>query len=116
VTSATSPDVRIVLTTVASEAEGITIGRALVEERLAACVNVLSAMVSIYRWKGSIEQESERQVVIKTDVSRLPALEPRLRELHSYEVPEFLVLEVSGGGEAYLAWVQESLASPAEGA
>jgi periplasmic divalent cation tolerance protein len=114
VTSTTSSTVRIVLTTVAAEADGITIGRALIDERLAACVNVLPAMVSIYRWKGSIEQESERQIIIKTDAARLPALEARLRELHSYDVPEFLVLDVSGGGAAYLTWVADSVAPPGD--
>jgi len=109
VSSSTPSSVRIVLTTVAAEADGIAIGRAVVEEELAACVNVLPAMVSIYRWKGSVEQESERQVVIKTDADRVPALEARIRELHSYELPEFLVLEVAGGGAPYLAWVKESV-------
>jgi periplasmic divalent cation tolerance protein len=71
-------------------------------------VNVLPAMVSIYRWKGSVEQDKEHQVVIKTASDLLPALEARLRQLHPYELPEFLVLDV-GGGAAYLAWVRESV-------
>jgi len=109
VSSAVSPLVKLVLTTVASEADGIALGKTLVAERLAACVNVLPPMISVFRWKESIEQEPERQVVIKTSIERLPALEARLQELHPYELPEFLVLDVDGGGAAYLAWVQESV-------
>ena len=63
----------------------------LVDERLAACVNVHGPMTSIYRWKGAVEHEAERQLVIKTTRARLPALEARLRELHPYELPEFVV-------------------------
>ena len=102
-------DVRIVLTTIGSDTDALALARALVDERLAACVNVLPAMVSIYRWKGSVEQDKEHQVVIKTAADRLPALEARLRQLHPYELPEFLVLDLAGGGAAYLAWVRESV-------
>jgi periplasmic divalent cation tolerance protein len=108
VTRSASPDVRIVLTTIGSESAGLVLARALVDERLAACVNVLPQMTSVYRWKGAVEQDNEHQVVIKTAVDRLPALEARLRELHPYELPEFLVLEVGNGSAAYLAWVLES--------
>ena len=106
-------DVRIALTTIGSETDALPLAKALVDERLAACVNVLPAMISIYRWKGSVEQEKEHQIVIKTTADRLPALEARLRQLHPYELPEFLVLDPCGGGAAYLAWVQESVAQPA---
>jgi len=97
-----------VLTTIGSETDALGLARTLIDERLAACVNVLPAMVSVYRWKGSVEQEKEHQVVIKTSADRLAALEIRLRQLHPYELPEFLVLDV-GGGAAYLAWVRESV-------
>ena len=109
-TSSCGPDIRIVLTTIGSESDAVALARTLIEERLAACVNVLPAMTSIYRWKGSVEQDNEHQVVIKTSSERLTALEARLRQLHPYELPEFLVLDVAGGGAAYLAWVQESVA------
>jgi periplasmic divalent cation tolerance protein len=95
----------IVLTTTA-EADAETLARTLVEERLAACVNVSAAIASIYRWKASVERESERQLVIKTTRERLPDLERRLHELHRYELPEFLVIDVNGGSAAYLAWLQ----------
>jgi periplasmic divalent cation tolerance protein len=103
-------DVRIVLTTIGSETDALTLARALVDEHLAACVNVLPEMISIYRWRGSVEQDTEHQVVIKTTADRLPALEARLHQLHPYELPEFLVLDLAGGGAAYLAWVGESVA------
>jgi periplasmic divalent cation tolerance protein len=108
VTSSTNPDVRIVLTTIGSDQDAVALARTLVEERLAACVNVLPAMVSIYRWKGAVEKDSEHQVVIKTAADRLAALEARLAQLHPYELPEFLVLDVAGGGANYLAWIEEN--------
>ena len=80
----------------------------LVNERLAACVNVLGAMDSVYRWKGGVASEREHQVVIKTTADRLPGLQTRLHELHSYEVPEFIVLPVVGGSETYVGWIKES--------
>jgi periplasmic divalent cation tolerance protein len=102
-------DVRLVLTTIGSETDAVALATTLVDEHLAACVNVLPTMVSIYRWKGSIERGNEHQVVIKTGADRLTALEARLRQLHPYELPEFLVLDLAGGGAAYLAWVRESV-------
>ncbi len=98
----------IVLTTLGAEADAPALARTLVEERLAACVNILPVMVSVYRWKGSVEQARERQLLIKTTPDRLAALEHRLRQLHPYELPEFVVLRPSGGSEAYLRWVEES--------
>jgi periplasmic divalent cation tolerance protein len=108
VTSSDNLNARIVLTTIGSEADAFGLATTLVDERLAACVNVLPSMVSIYRWKGSVERDNEHQIVIKTSADRLAALEVRLRQLHPYELPEFIVLEV-GGGAAYLAWVRESV-------
>jgi periplasmic divalent cation tolerance protein len=68
-------------------------------------------MTSIYRWKGQVEQDREQQLVIKTTMDRVNALEARVRELHTYELPEFLVIAADGGSAAYLAWVQESVKS-----
>jgi periplasmic divalent cation tolerance protein len=98
----------LVLTTVAADADPEPLARTLVDERLAACVNVLPPMRSIYRWKGRIDADREQQLLIKTTADRLEALEARLRALHPYEVPELLVLAVAGGAEAYLAWLEES--------
>jgi len=102
-------NVVVVLSTVADDQSAEKIARALVEEKLAACVNVLPPMRSIYRWKGAVEGGTERQLVMKTTSARVGALEKRLAELHSYELPEFIVLRADGGSEAYLAWVGESL-------
>jgi periplasmic divalent cation tolerance protein len=99
----------IVLTTIGESADAISLARTLVEERLAACVNVLPPMTSLYRWQGNVEQDREQQMVIKTEAKRLEALQARLRELHPYELPEFLVLPAGGGSAAYLAWVAESV-------
>jgi periplasmic divalent cation tolerance protein len=101
-------EIVIVLTTAPDADRADSWGRTLVEERLAACVNVHGPMASFYRWKGSVERGEERQVVIKTTKDRVPALQSRLAELHPYELPEFLVVTVDGGSEAYLRWVANS--------
>lgn len=95
----------LVLTMVPSDALGEEIATALVSERLAACVNISAPMTSIYRWKGNVERDTERQLVIKTTVDQVKVLQQRIKELHSYELPEFIVIELSGGSEAYLHWV-----------
>jgi periplasmic divalent cation tolerance protein len=100
---------RVVLTTVSSAEEAKRIARALVEERLAACVNISGGVESIYRWQGAVEQGSEILLLIKTHVEKLAALEAALLRLHPYDVPEFLVLAVDQGSEAYLKWLDESL-------
>ena len=102
--SAAEPDAVVVLTTLGADADAAAMARTLVDERLAACVNVLPAMLSVYRWKGAVESEREQQLVIKTAASRVAALEARVRELHPYELPEFLVLSASGS-KAYLDWI-----------
>lgn len=99
----------LVLTTVGSPELGETIARALVDGRLAACVNVLPAMASTYRWKGQVERDTEHQLIVKTTAARAPAVERRIRELHSYELPEFLVIPIGAGGEPYLRWIAESV-------
>ena len=98
----------IVLTTLPADGGAETLASQLVEERLAACVNILPAMRSVYRWKNAVERADERQLVIKTTRSRLTALESRLRELHPYDVPEFVVLAIDSGSDNYLAWVSDS--------
>jgi periplasmic divalent cation tolerance protein len=103
------PSVSIVLTTLGAGADASALARTLVEERLAACVNILPGVTSVYRWKGQVEQDREQQLLIKTASGRVPALEARLRQLHPYELPEFLVLEVTGGSDAYRAWVRDSV-------
>lgn len=100
----------LVLTTIGADADGKALACTLVEEHLAACVNVLPVMTSVYRWKGQLEQDQEQQLVIKTTLDRVEALQSRLGELHAYELPEFLVVS-AGGADAYLAWVRESVGS-----
>ena len=85
------------------------IARALVEERLAACVNVVPGVLSIYRWKGNVEQEAELILVIKTLGERVEALKARLVELHPYELPEVVVIPIAGGHAPYLAWLEEQV-------
>jgi len=99
----------IVLTTWPADGEVKDVGRKLVLEQLAACVNVMPPMFSIYRWQGRVEEAPEHQLLIKTPRACLGALQSRLQELHPYEVPEFLVLGVSDGSEAYLRWIRESV-------
>lgn len=99
----------IVLTTLDAATDPAPLARTLVEERLAACVNVLPEMQSIYRWRGAVTAEAERQLVIKTSQDRLVDLQARLAALHPYEVPEFLVLSASGSTEAYLGWLKDSV-------
>ena len=99
--------VSIVLTTLGADADAAAIARTLIDERLAACVNILPPMTSVYRWQGKVEQDREQQMVIKTASDRVADLQGRLRQLHPYELPEFLVLDATGS-EAYLAWVGES--------
>lgn len=102
------PEYVIVLTTLPADADGPGFGRKLVEERLAACVNLLPVMESVFRWEGRVEQDTERQIIVKTSRERVAALWDRIRELHPYEVPEFLVLPVHDGSDAYLRWLGES--------
>jgi periplasmic divalent cation tolerance protein len=105
-------DAVVLLTTVPSPEVGERIARALVEAGLAACVNVLPPMTSVYRWKGEVQQDQECQLVIKTARSRVDAAHSAIQALHPYELPEFLVLAVDGGDPAYLAWVVEASESP----
>ncbi len=98
----------IVLTTLPAAADGAAFAETLVREHLAACVNLLPEMDSLYWWKDKIEHDRERQVVIKTTAARLDHVRARIRQMHPYEVPELLVLRVDGGDDAYLNWVSQS--------
>jgi periplasmic divalent cation tolerance protein len=96
---------RIVLSTAGSLEEAATISREIVERRLAACVSRMPGLTSVYRWRGAVEEATEVLLLIKTSEDQLPGLEAALRELHSYEVPEILVLPVAAGSEDYLRWL-----------
>ncbi|MFV1987978.1 MAG: divalent-cation tolerance protein CutA [Gemmatimonadota bacterium] len=104
-------DVRVALVTGPDAATMRDIVRTLVRERLIACANVLDGVTSSYRWEGEVEEASECLVVLKTTVDRVPALEARLAGLHPYDVPEFIVMRVDEGSEAYLDWVRDSVAA-----
>jgi periplasmic divalent cation tolerance protein len=97
----------VVLTTGPDDDRPEAWGRALVDERLAACVNVLAPMTSLYRWKERLERDAERQMIIKTTRARLDGVLARLRELHSYELPEFLVLAVDSATDEYAEWLRK---------
>ena len=101
-------DVVIVLTTLGIATDAAAFAETLVQERLAACVSLLPPMLSVYRWEGAVVRDEERQVVIKTTRDALPQLEVRVRALHPYAVPEWLVIE-AGGASAYLAGVTASV-------
>ena len=103
------PQAVIVFTTFPSDGDADALARSLVSERLAACVNILPQMQSIYRWEGAVETASERQLIIKTEESQLESLKKRLTTLHPYDVPEMLVLAVTDGGVSYLRWISESV-------
>ena len=98
----------IAWTTLPAEADVATFARTLVDERLAACVTLYSPVQSVYRWRDRVEQESEQLVLIKTTAARVEALWARLRQLHPYEVPEFIVAPIIDGNAAYLNWIKES--------
>jgi periplasmic divalent cation tolerance protein len=101
--------VNVVLVTCSSLAEAREIALAVVEERLAACVNIVPAPVeSVYRWKGRVETGKEFLLIIKTTTRKVKALETEVSRLHSYDVPEFLVLGVDGGSAVYLKWLREN--------
>jgi periplasmic divalent cation tolerance protein len=102
-------DKRIVLTTAGSDEEARRLARALVERRLAACVNLVTPVESVYRWKGKVETAREWLLLIKTTAASLAAVEAAIRELHSYELPECLHLAIEGGSEEYLGWIGESV-------
>jgi periplasmic divalent cation tolerance protein len=101
----------VALTSVAREEDAIRIARALLDRRLAACVNVVPGVRSLYRWKGAIEDDREELLVIKTSADRYPALAAALEELHPYEVPELIALPIEAGAERYLAWLGSSVSA-----
>ncbi len=98
----------VVFVTCGSGEEGLKIANALVEERLAACVNLISPIRSIYRWEGKIWDEKEWLLIIKTQQERFEELEKKVKSLHSYSVPEIIGLPISDGSSSYLQWIKEN--------
>jgi periplasmic divalent cation tolerance protein len=100
----------VVYVTAGSLEEASRLAQALVEERLAACVNQIGPVQSVYRWEGKLEQSEERLLIIKTRRDLFPAVEKRVRELHSYAVPEIVALPIVEGNHDYLRWLGEQAA------
>jgi periplasmic divalent cation tolerance protein len=101
-------DVRVVLTTAGSQEEARKIAHALVERRLAACVNIVPQIESVYRWQGKVETATEWLLMIKTRASAFEHVRDAIKELHSYDLPECLMLEVAAGSSEYLNWIAEN--------
>jgi periplasmic divalent cation tolerance protein len=95
----------LVLSTIDSRKAAEKIAHHVVEERLAACVNIISDITSVYKWKGALERASESLMVIKTTRERLPQLIERIKELHTYELPEVIALPIEDGYPPYLEWI-----------
>jgi periplasmic divalent cation tolerance protein len=109
----TSTAARLVLSNCPSPEVARMIARQLVERRLAACVNVLAPCHSVYEWQGEVCEESEVPLLIKTSAARYPAVEALIRELHPYELPEIVAVDIAAGLPAYLDWVEGQTADPA---
>ena len=105
----------LVFTNLPDAAAAMRLAEVLVERRLAACVNVLTPCRSVYRWQGSVQRDDEVPVLIKTDAGLYPALETAIRELHPYELPEIVAVDITRGLPAYLDWVaaETTAAAPA---
>jgi len=99
----------VVLTTVKNRVDAKRLAERLVSEKLAACVSAVPNVTSVYRWRGKVERAREVLVVVKTSMKKLDRLIPRIKELHSYEVPEVLALRIERGLPEYLKWISESL-------
>ena len=103
----------VVLVTCGSAKEARKMARALVEQRIAACVNILATPVhSVYRWKGKVDSAKEFLLIIKTTKARFPRLKAEVRHLHSYDVPEIIALPIARGAATYLTWISESVKLP----
>ena len=105
-------DVRFCYMTTGSREEARRIGRALVEERLAACVNILPGMNSMYWWQGAVQDEQETVLIAKTRAALVPRLTERVRALHSYSVPCVVALAIEGGNPAFLQWIEDETQAP----
>lgn len=101
-------DAIVVYVTTTNEEEAVKIARALIEERLCACVNITKGIRSIYHWQGKVEDDSETLMIIKTRKSIFNILVDRVKSLHSYTVPEIIALPIIDGSEDYLKWLSES--------
>jgi len=97
----------VILITTGSVDEGQNIARTLVDERLAACVNIISPIQSVYRWEGQVQDDQEVLLIVKTATEMLEPLAVRVKQLHSYEVPEIIALPIIAGATDYLDWIDK---------
>jgi periplasmic divalent cation tolerance protein len=104
-----TPDVLVALTTCPDAETAQQIATALVQERLAACVNQISSVRSTYIWKGELQHDQEVMLIIKTSTAQLATVESRLKALHPYEVPELIAVPVCAGSQSYLDWVRQNI-------
>jgi len=102
-------DKRIILTTAGSEDEAKKIAHALVDRQLAACINIVPQIESVYRWQGKVESEREWLLLIKTTAEKSSAVRDAIRELHSYDLPECIAITIEDGSPAYLQWIADSV-------
>ncbi len=102
-------DKRIMLTTVSSSEEAHTLASELVSRRLAACVNILGPLSSIYRWQGKVENSEEFLLLIKSTEAQFRPIQNALAELHSYQLPELISFTIEAGAESYLDWIEASV-------
>ena len=105
-------NLQLVLCTVPDRECAEQIAEALVAEQLAACVNIIPGIVSIYRWKGNIENDEELLLLIKTSQGTYESLEQRIRALHPYELPEIIAVSIQAGQKDYIKWIENSLTTP----
>jgi periplasmic divalent cation tolerance protein len=105
------PEALVVMTTVEKQEDGERLARLLVERELAACVQVLPPMISIYRWQGNVERASEVLLIIKTARAIYSELEATIKENHPYQTPEIIALPIETGSDAYLSWLTRSVKS-----
>jgi len=101
--------VRVVITTCGSEEEAQKIARELVERRVAACVNIVSPIQSVYRWQGKVESATEWLLLIKTSAEKFAAVRDAIGELHSYDLPECIMVSIEDGSPEYLKWIEENI-------
>jgi periplasmic divalent cation tolerance protein len=108
-------DKRVILSTAGSEDEARKVAQHLMEHQLAACVNILPGMESIYRWQGKVESAREWLLLIKTTAEKFPAVRDAIRQVHSYELPECIAIAIEDGSEQYLQWIGDCVANTTEG-
>jgi len=101
--------VKVVITTCGSEEEAQKIARELVERRVAACVNIVSPIQSVYRWQGKVESATEWLLLIKTTAEKFAAVRDAIGDLHSYDLPECIMVSIEDGSPEYLKWIEENI-------